>query len=125
MITDETVQVTTTEAGFVHVLHRQMHDSGIDMGGHLWFDRDNLGWVIATLRQCVSAYGFPGAQEQRGADSLKIFESGPEQAPIINIQNRRAKDQAHGGVYALLFSKPKAEAELLKELEQLRDAEAT
>lgn len=121
MITSESISVSGSEPGFVHVQHRQLRDSGVDMGGPLWFGKDNLPWVIETLRECLGTYGFPGAEAQRGGDSFKIFESGPEQAPIVNIQNRRAKDGTHGGMFALLMSRPIAE-ELLHELQRLQPA---
>jgi hypothetical protein len=44
-----------------------------------------------------------------------VFESGDEQAPIINLFNRRPDGALHAGVYALTMSKPIAE-ELLAQL---------
>ncbi len=53
-----------------------------------------------------------------GQDSLKIFESGDEQAPIINLFNRRPDGSPHAGPYALMMSKPIAE-KLLGDLSAL------
>jgi hypothetical protein len=119
MIKQESYSVDTSDAGFVHIHHVQIEDTGVDMGGHMWFERSNLRWVVDALQACLSTYGFPGVEAQSGQDQLKVFESGAEQAPIINLRNRRSKDAPHGGVYALMMSKPVAE-KLTRELAALK-----
>lgn len=114
----ESVTVTTPESGFLHVHHVQIEDSGVDMGGPLWLEQGSLAWVIEALRECIETYASPGSEATVGSDQLKVFESGPEPAPIINLRNRRAADAKHGGVYALLMSKRIAE-QLLGELRAL------
>lgn len=117
-IVKETVTVSTPEPGFVHVVQSRVKDSGQDIGGQLWFERENLPWVIATLRACLATYGFPETAVQRGGDSLKVFESGPEQEPVVNLFNVRPKDAPHGGVYARTMSRSVAE-QLVEQLAAL------
>jgi len=108
-IVKETVAIDTSDPGFLHVTQHRVKDTGQDIGGQLWFERDNLRWVIDTLRACLATYGFPETTLQRGQDSLKVFESGPEQQPVVNLFNVRPKDAAHGGVYARSMSRQVAE----------------
>lgn len=109
MIKSESITVDAPSAGFVHLHHVQIEHNGVDMGGPMWFETDSLPWIIESLRACIEIYGEPARETECGGDSLKVFESGPEQAPIVNLRNRRAKDAEHGGVYALLMSKAIAE----------------
>lgn len=118
MIKQESYSIDTSENGFIHIHHVQIEDTGVDMGGHMWLERGNLAWAVDSLQTCLSTYGFPGVETQSGQDHLKVFESGAEQAPIINLRNRRPKDAPHGGVYALMMSKPIAE-KLTRELAAL------
>ncbi len=108
-IVNESVTVDTSEPGFIHVTQQRVKDTGQDIGGQLWFEREHLRWVIDTLRACLATYGFPETVLQRGQDSLKVFESGPEQAPVVNLFNVRPKDAPHGGVYARSMSRQVAE----------------
>lgn len=105
MITRESISADAPEPGFVHVQHEQL-DDGVDMGGQLWFARDNLPWVVQTLEACLNTYGFPRTEEVHGDDSFRVFEAGPEQSPYVHLMNRRDKGLPHGGVYALQISKP-------------------
>jgi hypothetical protein len=75
--------------------------------------------VVDTLRACLHTYAFPEAARQGGDDSLLVNESGPEQAPIINLRNRRPKGGVHGGAFTLAMSKPVAE-KLVAELAAIR-----
>lgn len=118
-IVKESVAVDTSEPGFVHVTQQRVKDTGQDIGGQLWFERENLRWVIDTLRACLATYGFPETVLERGGDSLKVFESGPEQAPVVNLFNVRPKDAPHGGVYARSLSRQVAE-ELADQLAAIR-----
>jgi hypothetical protein len=117
-VANESITVDCPEPGLIHVHHVDVRDSGVDMGGPLWFSRDNLPWLIEQLQAVLTTYGFEDVIEERGDDSFKVFESGPEQAPVINIQNRRPKGGDHGGMFALLMSKPIAQS-LLDQLQQL------
>jgi len=118
-IVKESCSVDLADPGFVHVIHERVKDTGQDIGGQLWFERASLPWVVTTLRACLATYGFPETATQLGADSLKVFESGPEQAPVVNLFNVRPQAAAHGGVYARSMSRPVAEA-LVDELAGIR-----
>jgi hypothetical protein len=118
-IVNESVSVDVSQAGFVHVVQHRIKDTGQDIGGQLWFERASLPWVIDTLRACLATYGFPEAATQLGDDSLKVFESGPEQAPVVNLFNVRPPAVPHGGVYARSLSRPVAQT-LVDELAQIR-----
>jgi hypothetical protein len=115
----ELYTIDTSEPGFIHIHHVDREESGLDMGGHIWFERGSLPWVVDTLRACTTTYGFPESVTRIGQDSLKVFESGAEQAPYINLFNVRPADARHGGIFARSFSKPLAK-KLVLELAALR-----
>lgn len=119
MIVSESYTIDTSDPDFIHIDYVQVWDRGSNMGGPMWFDRKNLPWVVQNMQACLTTYAFPEASLQSGPDSLKVLESGHEQAPIINLLNRRDKAAPHGGVYALLMSKPVAE-QLVKELAAIK-----
>lgn len=119
MIAKESYTLDTSDPNVIHIHHVQVEHNGVNMGGPMWFERSNLPWVVQNLQACLTTYAFPEASLQGGPDNLKVLESGPEQAPIINLLNRRDKAAPHGGVYALLMSKPIAE-KLVKELAAIR-----
>ncbi len=111
----ESYSIDVSDPGVIYIHHVRIKDTGADRGGKMWFDRQNLPWVVNTLRSCLTVYAFPRTAVNSGDDSLKVFESGDEQAPIINLVNTRADGAPHAGTYALLMSKPIAE-QLLDEL---------
>jgi len=117
-IVKESVTVDAAEPGFVHVIQQRVKDTGKDIGGQIWFERANLRWVIDALRACLTTYALPEAVLQRGQDSLKVFESGPEQEPVINLFNTRPEGAPHGGVYARSMSRPVAE-QLARQLDAI------
>jgi hypothetical protein len=119
MIVKESYTVDTSDPKFIHIHHVQLEDTGVNMGGSTWFERGSLPWVVDTLRACLTTYAFPEATTQIGQDALKVYESGPEQAPIINLRNRRPKDAPHGGLSGFMMSKPYAE-KLVEELAAIR-----
>jgi hypothetical protein len=108
-IVNESCSVDVSEPGFVHVIQQRIKDTGQDIGGHLWFERASLPWVIAALDACLATYGSPETATQLGDDRLKVFESGPEQAPVVNLFNVRPETAPHGGVYARSMSRAVAE----------------
>jgi hypothetical protein len=108
-IVKESFSIDAGQPGFVHVTQQRVKDTGQDIGGQIWFERGSLRWVVDTLRACLATYGFPETTAQIGQDSLKVFESGSEQDPVINLFNVRPNDAAHGGVYARSMSRPIAE----------------
>lgn len=108
-IVRESIAVDAAEPGFIHVVQQRVKDTGQDIGGQIWFERANLRWVVDTLRACLATYGFPETVQQSGQDSLKVFESGPEQQPVVNLFNVRPAEAPHGGVYARSMSRQVAE----------------
>jgi hypothetical protein len=118
-VVNESYSIDPSQPGFIRVHHVRILDSGVDMGGAMWFERANLSWVVDTLRACIDTYAFPEAAQQRGQDSFIVSESGPEQAPIISLRNRRPKDALYGGAFTLAMSKPVAE-KLVAELGAIR-----
>jgi len=121
MILKESFSIDAGDPVLIHIGHVQLLDTGVDLGGRLWFERRNLGWAVAALNANLRIYGFPESVLARGDDALKVFESGPEQAPVINLFNRRETSARHGGIYALMFSREVAR-QLVAELTALRDA---
>ena len=119
MIVEESISLDTSQPGLVGIYHFQIEDSGIDMGGSLWLQRESAFWVVDSLNACLNTFAFPGVESQLGSDSLKVFESGPEQAPIINLRNRRPAEVLHGGVFVLMMSRPAAK-DLSEQLSALR-----
>lgn len=117
-IVKESVTVAAAEPGFVHVVQERVKDTGQDIGGQLWFERAHVRWIVDTLRAALETYGFPETVHRGGQDDLKIFESGPEQEPVINLFNVRPKDAPHGGVYARSLSRRVA-AQLVDQLAAL------
>ena len=65
--------------------------------------------MVQTLRSVLTIYAFPRTVIDIGQDSLKVFESGDEQAPITNVLNRRPDGSPHGGVYAVMMGRTIAE----------------
>jgi hypothetical protein len=114
-IVHESCTVDLSHAGFVHLLHVRIKDTGQDRGGPLWLERQSVPWVVQTLRSLLTIYAFPRTTAEIGLDNLKAFESGDEQAPIINLLNLRPEGVPHAGVYAVMMSRPVAER-LLDEL---------
>ena len=105
----ESCTVDVSHAGFVHLVHVRVKDTGADIGGPLWFERQNLPWVVQTLCSVLTIYAFPRTGADIGQDSLKVYESGDEQAPITNVLNRRPDGSPHGGVYAVMMGRTIAE----------------
>jgi hypothetical protein len=105
----ESCTVDVSHAGFVHLVHVRVKDTGVDIGGPLWFEWQSLPWVVQTLRSLLTIYAFPRTAADIGQDSLKVFESGDEQAPITNVMNRRPDGAPHGGVYAVMMGRTVAE----------------
>lgn len=114
----EWVSARLHDGAFIHVRHWQV-EGGQDMGGHLWFEARHARWVTEMLLACIETWAFPQHELQSGADHLKVFESGPEQSPVVNLRNRRAPGTEHGGVYVLMMSRSIA-MQLVRSLRTLR-----
>lgn len=120
-IQDESYSINASEHCFVGIDYSAtvyMSDGPSPDVASVWFERANLSWVVTALRDVINIYGLPDQRIQRGADSLRIDESGPEPAPFIGIYNKRPADVPHAGAQLVRLTKPLAER-LLRELEQL------
>ena len=58
------------------------------MGGALWRRRESVLWVAESLSACLNIYAFPGPRRGKGTTASK-YSVGAEQAPFINLRNRR------------------------------------
>ncbi|NVB77368.1 MAG: hypothetical protein HOV81_03150 [Kofleriaceae bacterium] len=119
MITAESIDVDSSDPAFVRVRHVQIED-GVDMGGTLVIERASATHLADQLEAATTQYGYPGSETKLGADELRVYESGPEQRPIVNVINRRAAAAPNGGVYGLMMTAPYAK-QLAKLLRALRN----
>ena len=106
---------------FVHIDYSGLRSTAAgphEFKASLWFERRNLRWLVEALRACIATYGLPEAGQANGHDSLRVYESGPEPAPYINLENERSKGVEHGGFQWFAMSKRLAE-KLSDELAQL------
>lgn len=120
-IAREMVSASRHAGAFIHVCHRQVETSGLDMGGDLWFEAQHAFWLADTLRASIDNWMCPVGELRSGADQLRVFESGHEWQPVINLRNRRDPAVTHGGVYVLMMSPPIA-AQLARSLDALAQA---
>jgi hypothetical protein len=114
LITHDAISVDASQPGFVNVNYLQV-DDGIDMGGRLCIERESIPTVIEMLHACLTVYAFPETKCRCGHDTFRVYESGPEQHPIINILNRRPDGVPHNGLSGLMMTKS-ATADLLEQL---------
>lgn len=106
---------------FIHIDYSSLRSTAAgehEFKASLWFERRNLRWLVEALRACIATYGLPEARAANGDDSLRVYESGPEPAPYVNLENERSKDAEHGGFQWFAMSKPLAKR-LSDELAQL------
>lgn len=124
-IISDTYVMDASEEGFVRIDYSSQRATAAgphEFKATLWFERANLGWLIEALEACVSVYGLAEQSTTSGRDTLRIYESGPEPAPYINLENERAEDAPHGGFQWFAMSKPLARKLIgeLSELQQLQ-----
>lgn len=120
IITDS-YSITLDDPGLIRIEYRSRRDTAagpLTRNTSIWFERTNLRWLVESLRQCITIYGQPELSTQQGNDHLKVFESGPEPAPYINVENKRPDGVEHPGFTWFAMSKPLAE-ELTFELDAL------
>jgi len=117
VITHESLALDTSDPQVVRVNYVQL-DDGIDMGGKLVFDRANLGYVIKEV-QAASGYTYEKTEAQVGPDHFRIYQSGSDQQPIVNVLVRREKSLPHGGLTGVMMTIPYAKklVELLTGIE--------
>ena len=124
-------EIDLTEDGFVHIVHEQLlgHPPDYVHRNDLWFERQNLPWVVNAIQDCISVDRMRHVYLTRGDDRLDVREWGNEHAPDVSLGNLRAGDHAHSaidnGVSGFSVSFPLA-AKLLADLDALItwDAEA-
>jgi hypothetical protein len=106
---------------FIHIDYSSLRSTAAgehELKASLWFERRNLHWLVEALRACIATYGLPESRAASGHDSLRVYESGPEPTPYINLENERSKGAEHGGFQWFAMSKPLAKR-LSDELAQL------
>jgi hypothetical protein len=118
---NETCTVDTSEPAFVRI--DRTANVAVPYGASpdhstVWIERRNLPWLVAALRNSITVYGCPCQRTTAGHDSLRVDESGPEAAPLINIYNKRPTRVTHEGAQLITLTRPTA-MQLLSDLERL------
>lgn len=103
MITQESIDLDTSDASVVRVRYVQM-DDGIDMGGELVIDRATVPYLVEQVEACATKYPYPQTTAKIGNDELRIYASGSDQMPIVNVINRRPEGGKAGGLYGLMMT---------------------
>lgn len=117
----ESYEVTTDDPGFVHIRYHQMSTSGFDMGGELWFERENLPWLEKQLR-VFADHDAPVHEEQRGQDVMTFYRHRLGLFSVglfVVIENHRLLAAPRGGSSTLMVTPPLAER-LLRDLKAVR-----
>ena len=117
VISKESVSVDASEPGFISISYVQL-DDGIDMGGRLLIERKSLPLITALLHASLNVYAFTEVECRCGEDAFRVYGSGSDQQPIINILNRRPDGATHCGLTGLMMTTPAVEA-LLEQLGEL------
>ncbi|PKN57510.1 MAG: hypothetical protein CVU56_10950 [Deltaproteobacteria bacterium HGW-Deltaproteobacteria-14] len=104
-IISEDLTVTAASDALVHVDYQRVQADGVDMGGQLWFARDNAAWLADEVAKCVASHAYADVEETRGDDLLVVFEGGHDQAPYLHVQVERATGADKGGIYAISMTK--------------------
>jgi hypothetical protein len=115
--TKESVSVDTSEPGYINVHYVQLED-GLDMGGRLLIERKSVPLIMALLYACLNVRAFPDVECKCGDDAFRVYGSGLDQQPIINILNRRPDGVEHAGLSGLMMTTRATEA-LFKQLREL------
>ena len=108
MITHESIDLDTSDAAVVRVRYVQMDDD-IDMGGELVIDRATVPYLVEQVDACANVYPYPQTSAKVGTDELRIYASGSDQMPIVNVINRRPEGGKAGGLYGLMLTVPYAQ----------------
>jgi hypothetical protein len=96
----EWYQLDVSENGLVRVDYSSVRATAggpHDFKATLWFERQNVPWVVEALRAAAGTYGIAEQSRTGGRDVLKVYVSGPEPEPYVNIENQRPADALHGG----------------------------
>lgn len=126
-------EIDLAEAGFVHIVYEENLGwlNGAQryhiLRNDLWFERQNLPWVVTAIQDCISVDRMQQVYLTRGEDRLQVREWGSEHEPEVCIINERSPEVAHpaGPGQACCMKFPLA-AKLLVDLDALVtwDAEA-
>ena len=81
-------------------------DDELDMGGRLLIERKSVTLIIALLYMCLNVHAFPEVECRCGDDAFRVYGSGSDQRPIIDILNRRHDWVPHGGLTGLMLTTP-------------------
>ena len=84
MITNESLTFDRTEGDVVRARYVQIED-GIDYGGTLTIDRGNAAYVAEQLAACAREHGYRQTDAERGRDAIRVYASGPDYRPIVNV----------------------------------------
>jgi hypothetical protein len=114
----ESYSIDLSESDFIHIRHEAITSTGRHKKNGLWFERQNVAWVLDTLRSFVTTQA-PMSGIDRGHDSLEVFEGGHEGWPLLLLSNSRPDDAVHGGYNSISISKRLTET-LLEELAAIR-----
>lgn len=118
-IVTDTFALDVTTSPFIRIDYSAVLDTAggrISEKASMWIERSSVGGLVAALRACMEWR--PTQCVQNGGDSLRVFESGPDGAPYINIENDRARQSEHGGFSWIAMSRGLAER-LIEELASL------
>lgn len=121
-IVSDTYRVDLSDNGFVTLEYSSVMDTAaglVDERRSLRFELGSLRRVEEALRSFLATAESPELKMSVGQDNIKVYESGPEQAPYVNLENERPKDAPHGGFSWFAMSKPLAE-KLAVELRTVR-----
>lgn len=107
IITDS-YSIRIPEPGFVLVEYTSVMDTAVGQAherSSLWFERDTISLVADSLKSFLETEWGPEIVTRSGQDHVRVYESGPEQAPYVNLENVRAKDAPHGGFHWVAMSR--------------------
>ncbi len=120
-VVTESYKVYLIEPSFVHVECTAVMDTAVGLrtqNSSLWFERENLPWVVEALRKSLSTYAIGELAHASGDDVITVYESGSEAQPTFNVDNQRSAAVSHSGTFWIGMSRPLAE-KLLSELARL------
>ena len=119
-------EIDLAEVGFVHIVYEENLGwlNGAQryhiLRNNLWFERQNLPWVVTAIQDCISVDRMRQVYLTRGEDRLQVREWGSDHEPEVCIINERSPEVAHpaGPGQACCMKFPLA-AKLLADLDAL------
>lgn len=70
-----------------------------------WLERSNVHQLAEVLTTFLSEDQSSRMTVARGDDNIVVYESGPDYAPYVNLENRRPKNAARGGMWWAAMSR--------------------